>query len=42
MGKALAPVKIIFIDELGKQTTDTQSLTFQILKRQSRIVQKNK
>jgi hypothetical protein len=36
------PVKIIYTDELGKNTIDTQALTFQILTRWVRNVQKNK
>ena len=36
------PVKIVYTDELGKSTSDRQVLTFQILTRWMRNVQKNK
>jgi hypothetical protein len=42
IAKLPVPVQIIYTDELNKTTADTQVLTFQILTRWIRNVQKNK
>jgi hypothetical protein len=42
IAKLPIPVQIIYTDELNKTTADTQVLTFQILTRWIRNVQKNK
>jgi hypothetical protein len=42
IAKLPIPVQIIYTDELNKTTADTQVITFQILTRWIRNVQKNK